>query len=442
MSQNSLCSLTHTTHTHNTSIHTQTPNDDKDDVDTDDDKRSDDAARGSVNTIGEELTESTCKINKDFDFNEFYNLATKILNGIQPKNIEACGWTSGHSISNEGLLLTKKNSDHGYADSEPKPNELERSTEAEMGDFKKDDNPFLPEIPRTQEEPKLSKEIFIGNVKLHAIPTDDIAEGFLQSTRKTLKFVPLIKQKGQPIVLQVWEQGMSLRRQKHTKIPVWIRLKHLPMEYWTAEGLSAVASGVGIPLYSDKITKNCSRLDFARVCVILDYNSTLPKHIVVISPITREGKEVATRVDVEYEWLPQRCKQCCSLGHTLTTCPDNKKKEYNPPVTMFVRKMHASPVDKQAELETDVVAEVEGSKASPCKVNKSSPTKPLSSTTQHILKESGHTTAEADTVSKSIMVYNPFDAVIDDIDNQTIEEDEDTDKNSGPNICSPKLGDP
>ncbi|KAL0287711.1 UNVERIFIED_CONTAM: hypothetical protein Sradi_7118100 [Sesamum radiatum] len=60
---------------------------------------------------------------------------------------------------------------------------------------------------------------------------------------------------GQPIVLQRWEPGMSLRKQKHTQIPVWIRLKHLPMEYWTSEGLSVVASGVGKPLYSDAVTK-------------------------------------------------------------------------------------------------------------------------------------------------------------------------------------------
>ncbi|KAL0293608.1 UNVERIFIED_CONTAM: hypothetical protein Sradi_6929200 [Sesamum radiatum] len=54
---------------------------------------------------------------------------------------------------------------------------------------------------------------------------------------------------GQPIVLQFWEQGMTLRQRKHSQIPVWIRLKHLPMEYWTDEGLSTVASGVG-PRYT------------------------------------------------------------------------------------------------------------------------------------------------------------------------------------------------
>ncbi|KAL0293940.1 UNVERIFIED_CONTAM: hypothetical protein Sradi_6911600 [Sesamum radiatum] len=178
----------------------------------------------------------------------------------------------------------------------------------------------------------IQTRIYVGTVKLQASTVDNIAGAFLQSSRKTLHFVPPTKQngeiiirptkevvdngskkwqttavgyclgrrpyfpqleafaranwkglqqvsatssgffffrfttrfamedvieggpwlfQGQPIVLQFWEQGMSLRRQKHTQIPVWIRLRHLPMEYWTEEGLSTVASGIGTPLYTD-----------------------------------------------------------------------------------------------------------------------------------------------------------------------------------------------
>ncbi|KAL2251940.1 UNVERIFIED_CONTAM: hypothetical protein Sindi_2316300 [Sesamum indicum] len=43
---------------------------------------------------------------------------------------------------------------------------------------------------------------------------------------------------GQPIVLQKWEPGMVLRKLKHTQVPVWIKLRHLPVELWT-EGDSA-----------------------------------------------------------------------------------------------------------------------------------------------------------------------------------------------------------
>ncbi|KAL0420743.1 UNVERIFIED_CONTAM: hypothetical protein Slati_3097200 [Sesamum latifolium] len=89
---------------------------------------------------------------------------------------------------------------------------------------------------------------------------------------------------GQPIILQQWESGMALRRHKHTQVPVWIRLWRLPVEFWTNDGLSTVASGIGRPLYQDAITKACTRLDFARVCVMLDISSMLPKHIVVMVP--------------------------------------------------------------------------------------------------------------------------------------------------------------
>ncbi|KAK4380931.1 hypothetical protein Sango_3017500 [Sesamum angolense] len=175
--------------------------------------------------------------------------------------------------------------------------------------------------------------IFIENVPLmHGSNSlslgDKITEGFHNSSRKTLSFVPLryktvrpyfhhlnayvrsiwpaVREvtatvtgfyffqfkteaameevieggpwlfQGQPIVLQKWEPGMALRKLKHTQVPVWIKLRHLPVEMWTNEGLSTVASGIGKPLYPDAITRACTRLDFARVCVMLDISSNYP----------------------------------------------------------------------------------------------------------------------------------------------------------------------
>ncbi|KAL2252951.1 UNVERIFIED_CONTAM: hypothetical protein Sindi_0089800 [Sesamum indicum] len=66
---------------------------------------------------------------------------------------------------------------------------------------------------------------------------------------------------GQPIVLQKWKPGMAMRKLKHTQVPIWIKLRHLPLEFWTTEGLSTVASGVGKPLYPDVTTRACTRLD-------------------------------------------------------------------------------------------------------------------------------------------------------------------------------------
>ncbi|KAK4383786.1 hypothetical protein Sango_2744000 [Sesamum angolense] len=103
---------------------------------------------------------------------------------------------------------------------------------------------------------------------------------------------------GQPIVLQKWEPGMVLRELKHTEVPVWIKLRHLPVELWTTEGLSTVASGIGRPLYPDAIRRACTRWDFARVCIMLNVNSKLPKHVVIMMP-NELGGESACKVDVE-----------------------------------------------------------------------------------------------------------------------------------------------
>ncbi|KAL2226400.1 UNVERIFIED_CONTAM: hypothetical protein Sindi_1998700 [Sesamum indicum] len=107
---------------------------------------------------------------------------------------------------------------------------------------------------------------------------------------------------GQPIVLQKWEPGMAMRKLQHKHVPVWIKLRHLPMEYWTIDGLSTVASGVGKPLYPDAITRACTRLDFAR------------------------------------EWLPPKCTNCMTL-HMAKDCPLNKPhKPSKAPVAVYVAK--------------------------------------------------------------------------------------------------------
>ncbi|KAL2251984.1 UNVERIFIED_CONTAM: hypothetical protein Sindi_2320700 [Sesamum indicum] len=229
--------------------------------------------------------------------------------------------------------------------------------------------------------------LFVGNIPLHAcsntIINDKIAHAFHNSTRKTLSYVaptmqngeefamsiwPDLKEvtgtnngffflqfksvaamedvieggpwlfQGQPIVLQKWEPGMVLRKLQHTQVPVWIKLRHLPVELWTDKGLSTVASGVGKPLYPDAITRACTRLDFARVCVMLDVTSNLPKHIIIMTP-DEDGGESPCKVDVEYEWLPQKCQRCMTMGHSDKECILNKPKPAKPPIAVYVPKM-------------------------------------------------------------------------------------------------------
>ncbi|KAK4384493.1 hypothetical protein Sango_3056000 [Sesamum angolense] len=422
-SPNSLSSLTHTTHTPPSVSHTPAASQ----VENLDGATEDDEAvhPGGDSEIPED---SPCNLNGDFDFDEFYVLATRVLNGdsdsltslkalkarwelkfktrslkpvigrpstpFRPKisllprrfirtdlatpSVENSTFLGGDSRSSE-LETHRSSPQSSPASKEQVPQEAQLgdllfsavgptagpdaqdqvpqedaipqdgdvpTPLGDLVDLAKEDrdigshrlnhdcspNLVTAPTPKVHDEHSAHPDIYIGKVKLQTGVVDNIAGAFLQSSRKTLHFVPPTKQngeiiirptkevvdngskkwqttavgyclgrrpyfpqleafaranwkglqqvsatssgffffrfttrfamedvieggpwlfQGQPIVLQFWEQGMSLRRQKHTQIPVWIRLRHLPMEYWTEEGLSTIASGIGTPLYTD-----------------------------------------------------------------------------------------------------------------------------------------------------------------------------------------------
>ncbi|KAL2225340.1 UNVERIFIED_CONTAM: hypothetical protein Sindi_3131200 [Sesamum indicum] len=237
--------------------------------------------------------------------------------------------------------------------------------------------------------------LFVGNIPLNTHSNmsidDKIADAFNNSSRKTLSYIPPIIQngevvvrptmetirngstkwkttaeikaitngffffqfktvaymeeaiaggpwlfQGQSIAMQKWEPGMVMRKLKHTQVPIWIKLRHLLVELWTEEGLSIVASGIGKPLYPDAITTACTRLDFARVRVMLDVSSKLTKHIIIMTP-DEEGGETPCKIDVEYEWIPPKCTNCMTLRHSVKDYALNKpSKPIIPPVTVYV----------------------------------------------------------------------------------------------------------
>ncbi|KAL0434076.1 UNVERIFIED_CONTAM: LINE-1 reverse transcriptase [Sesamum latifolium] len=128
---------------------------------------------------------------------------------------------------------------------------------------------------------------------------------------------------GQPIVLQRWQPGMALRKLKHTEVPVWIKLKHLPVEYWTEEGLSVVASGMASH-YTPMRSRKHARDWISRVCVMLNIASKLPK-IVILAP-TAEGGEIPCKVDVEHSSPTVDCVDVPNVN----TCSGMELTVYNP----------------------------------------------------------------------------------------------------------------
>ncbi|KAK8646222.1 hypothetical protein V6N13_120015 [Hibiscus sabdariffa] len=97
--------------------------------------------------------------------------------------------------------------------------------------------------------------------------------------------------------------------------PVWIKLWRIPLELYSQQGLSYVASAVGKPLYSDRATVLKQQLEFAKVCVEVDAKEDIPASILVDL-----GEGNLVDVAVETVWSPPRCKHCAIFGHLDEKC--------------------------------------------------------------------------------------------------------------------------
>ncbi|KAB5544818.1 hypothetical protein DKX38_012930 [Salix brachista] len=130
---------------------------------------------------------------------------------------------------------------------------------------------------------------------------------------------------GKNIILQKWTPKFQFDKSRITSIPVWIRLKGLPLPLWTKQGLSLATSMVGTPLSCDEPTISCSRLDYARLCIELNANLPFVHQFEIESPLTEEPQ----LVKVDYEWKPPRCERCQCFGHNCVAKEEQIMKHNN-----------------------------------------------------------------------------------------------------------------
>ncbi|KAF9684917.1 hypothetical protein SADUNF_Sadunf03G0000200 [Salix dunnii] len=86
----------------------------------------------------------------------------------------------------------------------------------------------------------------------------------------------------------------------------------LPFPLWNKQGLSMAASMVGKPIACDVATLQCSRMDYARICIELDAAFPPVHQFQVDSSLTEDP----ITVEVVYEWKPARCHSCKVFGHS------------------------------------------------------------------------------------------------------------------------------
>lgn len=115
---------------------------------------------------------------------------------------------------------------------------------------------------------------------------------------------------GRLMVLQLWHSDIEYEREGQSKLPIWIQLYNVPLQFWTAEGLSYIASSVGKPLYEDEMTETAKRISYAKICVEVDVTASLPHSVDLF---TASGKMVT--IAIKYPWRPVKCGSCKVFGH-------------------------------------------------------------------------------------------------------------------------------
>ncbi|KAL7163729.1 hypothetical protein ACSBR2_039783 [Camellia fascicularis] len=116
------------------------------------------------------------------------------------------------------------------------------------------------------------------------------------------------------LILKQWHRMMKLSKEDKKSILVWVKFYNIPLEYWDGDGLSRIASAVGVPLFMDQPTSSGSRISFARVCVNIQADSIFPDNFVITS-----GDE-SISIRVEYQGVPSKCVHCNVFGHDTKTC--------------------------------------------------------------------------------------------------------------------------
>jgi len=118
-----------------------------------------------------------------------------------------------------------------------------------------------------------------------------------------------------PFLVKPWNEEMDINTESSVRLPVWVRFHELDIKYWGSESLSKIGSVLGVPIKTDKYTRDKSFLTYARLLIEMQLHDSFPDFIEFV-----EEHNVVVRQKMEYEWKPTKCNYCKMFGHTEEEC--------------------------------------------------------------------------------------------------------------------------
>ncbi|KAJ9544985.1 hypothetical protein OSB04_024692 [Centaurea solstitialis] len=131
--------------------------------------------------------------------------------------------------------------------------------------------------------------------------------------------------RGVPLFVAHWDPTKGLSKPLHTTCPLWTKLHNIPLVAFNKEGISRIASALGVPKQMDACTasmcdKSWGGPSFAKVLVEVWSVGELKKELEVVIPDLNGGDESKVMIRVEYIWEPSQCSPCLVFGHKLSSC--------------------------------------------------------------------------------------------------------------------------
>ena len=109
-----------------------------------------------------------------------------------------------------------------------------------------------------------------------------------------------------PLFVQNWNADVGMKKTEPSKMPLWVKMVNVPMEAWSVDGISSMASSLGTPIVMDNMTAlmfqhGVGRLDYARVLVEFDATKKLKESISIQYTDKEQNVKGTTEVKVEYD---------------------------------------------------------------------------------------------------------------------------------------------
>ena len=123
------------------------------------------------------------------------------------------------------------------------------------------------------------------------------------------------------LYMRPWRPNFVPEKESFTRVPVWIRLFSLPMDYWGLNALMQIGNKLGTFIKASEATLQKRYTSYARLCIEMDVSGALHDGLWL------EYRDEEYFQPIDYEQIPFRCRKCHEHGHLSRECPLNKKEE-------------------------------------------------------------------------------------------------------------------